>query len=57
VIVPKKGARIWKHGNSKGPPHPREENLRRISEVGKKRWKEESGYYRRSIGEKSNIVG
>ena len=30
VIPPRKGAKIWQHGNGKGTPHPRDENLRYI---------------------------
>ncbi len=39
------------HGNSKKDPLPRDENLRRIRQVGRKQWKEESGYHRRSLAE------
>jgi len=51
VIPPRKDAKIWQHGNTKAPAHPREQNLRRIRRVGRKRWKQESGYHRRSIAE------
>ena len=51
TIPPRKDARIWQHGNCKAPPHPRDENLRRIRQVGRKRWKWESGYHRRSLAE------
>ena len=51
AIPPRKNARIWQHGNRKAPPLARDENLRRIRQVGRKRWKEESGYHRRSIAE------
>jgi hypothetical protein len=30
VIPPRKGAKIWQHGNRKGKPHPRDANLRAI---------------------------
>lgn len=51
VIPPQRGAVIWQHGNSKSPPHPRDENLRAIRTKGRKRWKIESGYHRRSLAE------
>ncbi len=51
VIPPRKDAVIWQHGNRKGKPHPRDENLRSIRKHGRKRWKRNSGYHRRSIAE------
>jgi hypothetical protein len=51
VIPPRKDAKIWQHGNRKGRPHPRDENLRSIRKHGRKRWKRDSGYHRRSIAE------
>lgn len=51
AIPPRKGAKIWRHGNSKSDRHNRDQNLRRIRKVGRKRWKCESGYHRRSIAE------
>jgi Transposase DDE domain len=51
VIPPRKDAVIWQHGNRKAKPHPRDENLRAIRKHGRKRWKRESGYHRRSIAE------
>lgn len=51
VIPPRRDAHIWQHGNCTAPPHPRDENLRRIREVGRRRWKQESGYHRRSLAE------
>jgi hypothetical protein len=51
VIPPRKDAVIWQHGNCKGKPHPRDENLRYIRKHGRKRWKQDSGYHRRSIAE------
>jgi IS5 family transposase len=51
VIPPRKDAKIHQHGNCKAPPHPRDKNLRRIRKVGRKRWKQESNYHRRSIAE------
>jgi transposase len=51
VIPPRKNAKIWQHGNGKGTPHPRDENLRYIRKHGRQRWKRDSGYHRRSIAE------
>lgn len=51
TIPPQKGARIWRHGNRKGERLARDENLRRIRQVGKAEWKQESGYHRRSLAE------
>jgi IS5 family transposase len=51
AIPPQKGARIWQHGNSKQQRHIRDDNLRRIRQVGGKKWKEEVGYHRRSLAE------
>jgi len=51
LIPPRRDARIWRHGNFKGEEHPRDKNLRMIRKVGKKRWKLESGYSRRSLAE------
>ena len=49
TIPPRKDAVIWQHGNCRGAPHPRDENLRRIRICGRKKWKRESGYHRRSL--------
>lgn len=51
IIPPRKNAKIWQHGNSKKERHIRDENLRRIRKVGRKQWKIESGYHRRSLAE------
>lgn len=51
VIPPQKNARIWKHGNSKGPPLKRDENLRAIRKKGRKKWEKDSGYHKRSLAE------
>ena len=47
-IPPRRDARIWVHGNSHGEPHPRDENLRAIRATTRRRWKQESGYHKRS---------
>ena len=51
VIPPRRGARIWRHGDSHAPPLIRDEHPRRIREIGRKRRKRESGYSRRSLAE------
>jgi len=51
TVPPRRDAKIWQHGNSSKPPLPRDQNLRRIRQVGRKRWKEEVGYHRRSLAE------
>jgi len=51
VIPPRRDAKIRRHGNTAGPRLARDENLRRIRQIGRKAWKEESGYHRRSLGE------
>ena len=51
TIPPRRGARIWQHGNSKQERLARDENLRRIRAVGRAGWKKESGYHRRSLAE------
>ena len=51
LIPPRRDAVIWRHGNSAGPRLARDENLRRIRQVGRQAWKEESGYHQRSLGE------
>ena len=51
LIVPRRNAKIRRHGNAKGARHLRDENLRRIRKVGRKAWKVESGYHQRSLAE------
>jgi hypothetical protein len=51
VVPPRKDAKIWQHGNSKKAPLPRDENLRYIRRKGRKKWKQDSGYHRRSLAE------
>lgn len=50
-IPPQKNAKIWQHGNTKQERINRDENLRRIRQVGRKKWKQEVGYHRRSLAE------
>jgi Transposase DDE domain len=51
VSPPRRAAKIWQHGNSGDPPWQRDENLRAIRRHGRRRWKRESGYHRRSLAE------
>jgi Transposase DDE domain len=53
VIPPRRRAAIKRHGNCAGPPLPRDEALRGIRRLGRKRWKQEIGYHRRSLVETS----
>jgi hypothetical protein len=47
VIPPRSNAIIWDNGAMDA----RDANIRRIQEIGRKAWKQESGYYRRSLAE------
>ena len=51
AIPPRHNARIWQHGNTHAPPHPRDEALRVIRKQGRPHWKEQSGYHQRSLAE------
>jgi IS5 family transposase len=51
IIPPRRDAKIQRHGNRSGPRLARDENLRRIRQIGRAAWKQESGYHRRSLGE------
>jgi hypothetical protein len=51
TIPPRRDAKIWQHGNTDGEQWQRDENLRAIRRLGRKRWKQESGYHRRSLAE------
>jgi hypothetical protein len=51
TIPPRRGAHIWQHGNCHTDPLARDENVRTIRQMGRKRWKEESGYHRRSLAQ------
>ena len=51
IIPPRKNAKIKQHGNCQKSPLPRDKNLRAIRQMGRKKWKRESGYHRRSIAE------
>lgn len=51
AIPPRRNAKIRQHGNCKQEPLTRDQNLRRIRQVGRKQWKIEVGYHRRSLAE------
>lgn len=51
IIPPRKNAKIWRHGNHKTPPHQRDENIRYIRKHGRKAWKQDHDYHRRSLAE------
>jgi len=51
VIPPRRNAQIKQHGNSSCEPLPRDEAIRGIRRRGRKGWKWEVGYHRRSLGE------
>ena len=51
IIPPRKNAKIKQHGNSSQPQLERDEAIRGIRKVGRKQWKQEIGYHRRSLAE------
>ena len=51
IIALRKDAIIQQHGNCKAPPLARDEILRAIRRTGRKGWKQESDYHRRSLAE------
>lgn len=51
AIPPQHNAKIWQHGNTKAERLARDENLRRIRQIGRATWKRECGYHRRSLAE------
>lgn len=51
LIVPNRRARIRQDGHNKSPPTQRDEVIRFIRKEGRKKWKSESGYSRRSLAE------
>jgi len=48
IIPPRKGAKIWKHGNTKGERLARDENVRGVRQIGLAEWKRKTNYHRRS---------
>jgi IS5 family transposase len=51
TIPPRHNAKIWQHGNTKAERLARDQNLRRIRQIGRAAWKRECGYHRRSLAE------
>jgi len=51
IIPPRRNARIKQHGNSNQSPLKRDEAIREIRRVGRKQWKKDVGYHRRSLAE------
>jgi hypothetical protein len=51
VIPPQHNAKIKQHGNASDEPLVRDEAIRGIRRLGRKRWKQEEGYHRRSLAE------
>jgi hypothetical protein len=51
IIPPRRNAKIKQHGNSSEPPLKRDEAIRGIRHVGRKQWKQNVGYHRRSLAE------
>ena len=50
-IPPRRGARIWQHGNANELPLARDENLRCLRRIRRQAWKRACGYHRRSLAE------
>jgi len=51
IIPPCRDANIKRHGNASSSPLPRDQAIREIRRMGRKRWKERIGYHRRSLSE------
>ena len=51
TIPPQHNAKIWQNGNSKRERYARDENLRQIRSLGRRRWKITTNYHRRSLAE------
>jgi hypothetical protein len=51
VMPPRRDAKIWQPGKGAGAPWQRDENLRALRRRGRRRWKQDSGYHRRSLAE------
>ena len=51
IIPPQHNAKIKQHGNRTDEPLPRDEAIRGIRRSGRKGWKQEAGYHRRSLAE------
>jgi hypothetical protein len=51
AIPPLKDAKIWRRATPKSERHIRDENLREIRRIGRKKWKQDCGYHRWSLAE------
>ena len=51
IIPPQKNAKIKQHGNRTGKPLARDNTIRLIRKHGRKKWKEMTGYHKRSLVE------
>lgn len=51
IIPPRRNAKIKQHGNSSEPLLERDEAIRGIRRIGRKQWKKDVGYHRRSLAE------
>lgn len=51
IIPPQRNAKISQHGNSSQSPLSRDVAIRAIRRRGRRRWKEDVGYHRRSLSE------
>jgi hypothetical protein len=51
IIPPRRNAKIKQHGNAHQTPLVRDEAIRSIRQVGRKQWKIDIGYHRRSLAE------
>lgn len=51
IIPPRRNAKIKQHGNAHQTPLVRDEAIRSIRRVGRKQWKKDIGYHRRSLAE------
>ena len=51
IIPPRRGAKIWQHGNSRKERLDRDENLCGVRKKGRAGWKRDSGYHQRSLAE------
>lgn len=51
IIPPREDAVIAQHGNSHLPAKPRDRVIRKIRQLGRKNWKKQNGYHRRSLAE------
>jgi hypothetical protein len=51
IVPPRRNAKITQHGNAAGRPLVRDDAIREIRRRGRRAWKEDVGYHRRSLAE------